>query len=128
VNLLTDTHTLAWSFGDRSKLSKAAVAALSSKGNKVFVSVVNAWEIAIKVGIGRWPEMAHLLQNFESEIQTTGFEILPITIPHVRTAGTLPIAHRDPFDRLLVAQAKHEGLTLVTADPKLHGAGASLLW
>jgi PIN domain nuclease of toxin-antitoxin system len=128
MNLLTDTHTLAWWFGDRKQLSPTALQALCDPNRAVYVSVATAWEISIKVGSGRWNEMRYLLENFEQEIGATGFRILPIGISHVRAAGALALPHRDPFDRLLLAQAIHEGLALVTADSKLAGAGATIIW
>lgn len=83
--------------------------------------------MAIKVGVGKWPEAAMLVNDFETQMTTERFMVLPITLDHVRTAGLLQAAHRDPFDRLLASQAQIEGMTLVTADPKLHGLGAAIL-
>jgi PIN domain nuclease of toxin-antitoxin system len=97
-------------------------------GNMVHVSVATAWEIAIKVGNGKLPEASEILANFENAVGDEGFVLLPISIPHVRAAGLLQSPHRDPFDRLLAAQAITEGLTLVTADAKLAGLGAPILW
>jgi len=94
----------------------------------VHVSVASAWEIAIKVGQGRLPEASEILANFEAALQAEGFALLAITVAHARTAGLLASEHRDPFDRLLASQAIVEGLTLVTADPKLHSLGAPCLW
>ena len=79
-----------------------AVAAVDSD---VYVSVASAWEMAIKVGLGKWPEAVELVAEFESQISSEGFRLLPITVPHVRAAGLMQAAHRDPFDRLLAAQA-----------------------
>jgi PIN domain nuclease of toxin-antitoxin system len=84
--------------------------------------------MAIKVGLGKWPEAKALVNNFGDEVAAEGFRILPISIAHARESGLNRAPHRDPFDRLLAAQAVHEGLTLVTADPKLAGLGASVLW
>jgi PIN domain nuclease of toxin-antitoxin system len=80
------------------------------------------------VGLGKWPEARPLIENFENEIASEGFRLLPIEIPHVRAAGLMQVAHRDPFDRLLVAQAAREGLTLVTSDQVLGDLGAVCLW
>jgi PIN domain nuclease of toxin-antitoxin system len=128
VRLLLDTHVLAWSFLKTSLLSPAAVRALVDPGNEVLVSIVSPWEIAIKVGAGKWPEAKPLIDNFEAELAGTNFATLPITLDHVRAAGLMQSPHRDPFDRLLAAQAQIEGLTLITADAKLAGLGAPVLW
>ena len=128
MRLLLDTHAFYWAIEDETKLSPAALAAIQDPENDVFVSIVGAWEMAIKVGNGKWPEAAALLANFEKEIAVPAFVLLPITVPHVRTAGLMQAAHRDPFDRLLAAQAIAEGLTLVTADEKVQGLGAPWLW
>ena len=92
------------------------------------MSIASAWELAIKVGNGKWPEATAILNDLEAQLATESFYLLPITVAHARLAGMLRAAHRDPFDRLLAAQAQIEGLTLVTADPKLHGLGAPILW
>jgi len=128
VRLLLDTHILVWWIKASPLLSSAAHAAISARSDEVLVSVVSAWEIAIKVGRGKWPEAQELLIEFEQAIADEGFTLLPIGVPHVRHSGLMAAAHRDPFDRLLAAQAIIEGLTLVTADPKLAGLGAARLW
>ena len=92
------------------------------------VSVVTAWEIAIKVGGRGWPEVQDLLDTFETAIAAEGFGLQPISVAHVRAAGLMQSPHRDPFDRLLAAQAQIEGLTLVTADAKVQTLGAQWLW
>lgn len=98
------------------------------KRNDVLVSVASAWEIAIKVGLGKWPEARDLLFDFERHMDDAGFEILPIRIAHVRAAGLVSAAHRDPFDRVLAAQATIDGLVLVTTDPDLATLGAACIW
>jgi PIN domain nuclease of toxin-antitoxin system len=96
--------------------------------NDVVVSVASAWEIAVKAGLGKWPEAYELLLEFETFVDLAGFELLPIAVPHARQAGLLLSVHRDPFDRLLVAQAMAEGMTLVTTDAKITGMGCQVLW
>jgi PIN domain nuclease of toxin-antitoxin system len=128
VRLLLDTHTIFWVLMDRVALSATSLAAIDSDDNDVYVSVASAWEMAIKVGIGKWPEAAPLVANFENEMLLPRFGILPITISHARAAGQMQAAHKDPFDRLLAAQAIVERLTLVTADEKVQGLGAPWLW
>ena len=128
MRLLLDTHALVWWVRNDDGLSKPASQAIASAKSEVFVSVVVAWEIAIKVGLGKWPEARELLDEFESTMTTNSFKLLPITIGHARVAGLMQTQHRDPFDRLLVAQAQIEGLSLVTADGQLADLGASILW
>jgi PIN domain nuclease of toxin-antitoxin system len=128
VRLLLDTHTLFWAIIDDALLSSNAKSALRSLQNESFVSIASVWEMAIKVGLGKWPEAAALVDNFEKEIIATGFRLLPISAQHARAAGLMQAAHRDPFDRLLAAQAQIEGLTVVTADARVQGLGAAWLW
>jgi PIN domain nuclease of toxin-antitoxin system len=128
VKLLLDTHALFWWLIDEAQLSPTAYAAIKARGKEVHVSVATAWEMAIKVGRGRWPDAEPLVANFEAHISVNGFDLLSITVAHVRAAGLMQAAHRDPFDRLLAAQAQIEGLTLVTADAKVHSLGAAWLW
>jgi PIN domain nuclease of toxin-antitoxin system len=84
--------------------------------------------MAIKVGQGKWLAAVELIDDFETIAAAEAFRLLPITVAHVRAAGRLSAPHRDPFDRLLAAQAGVEGLTLVTADARLAGLGAQILW
>ena len=128
MKLLLDTHALFWWVVEQDKLPQRVFAAIEDDGNEVFVSIATAWEIAIKVGQGKWPEAAGLINSFERELATAEFHALPITVPQVRMAGLMQSPHRDPFDRLLAAQAQIEGLTLVTADAKLASLGAPTLW
>ena len=128
MRLLLDTHTLVWAISGNPLLSKAASKALTAKGNEIRVSVVSAWEIAIKVGLGKWPDAEKLLNEFETAILGQSFALLPITVSHARMAGLLRSAHRDPFDRLLAAQATIEGLTLVSSDSHMAPLGATVLW
>ena len=128
MQLLLDTHALFWSISDEGLLSPTALAAIRSSGNDVVVSVGSLWEMAIKVGLGKWPPAATLVTNFEQEMAANGFRILGINVDHARESGLMRSAHRDPFDRLLAAQARIEQLTIVTADIKLQRLGAAWLW
>ncbi len=128
MRVLLDTHTFFWSVMDVGKLSANAKAVLEDERTEVFVSVATAWEIAIKVGKAKWPEAADLIAQFETQLQTANLKLLQITVPHVRHAGLMVADHRDPFDRLLAAQAQIEDLTLVTTDPRLSRLGAQTLW
>ncbi len=128
MRLLLDTHTLVWWIRANPLLSAGARDAISVDGADVSVSIASAWEIAIKVGRGKWPEAREFLTAFEAGIADEGFTLLPITVPHVRMAGLIVSDHRDPFDRLLAAQAMTEGLTLVTSDSKVRSLGVTCLW
>ncbi len=111
MKLLLDTHALLWWLSD-SSLAGEARKAIAAPGNSVFVSAANMWEISIKQALGKLTVGADLLDH----IANTGFEQLPITLEHAIAAGALPGRHKDPFDRMLIAQAQVEGLTIVTRD------------
>jgi PIN domain nuclease of toxin-antitoxin system len=128
LRTLLDTHVLFWWLTDDPQLSAEARRTIETEAEGVHVSVATAWEIAIKVGAGKWPEAADLINNLEREVAAEGFRFLPIEVAHARAAGLSRFAHRDPFDRMLVAQATIEGLTLVTSDRTLAGLGVPCLW
>jgi PIN domain nuclease of toxin-antitoxin system len=128
VKLLLDTHALFWAIAEPERLSDKARSLIEAETAEIYVSVASAWEMAIKVGLGKWPEAAGLVETFERSLAVPGFRILPISLAHTRTAGLMVSVHRDPFDRLLVAQAQIEGLSLVTSDSKLIGIGAEIVW
>lgn len=112
MSLLLDTHVVLWWFADEPRLSEEVKARLDREPD-VHLSAVTVWEIAIKQSLGKLTGPGDLLER----IRGAGFVELPIRHDHAVTAGRLPLIHRDPFDRMLVAQAQCEGLTLVTADP-----------
>jgi PIN domain nuclease of toxin-antitoxin system len=112
MNLLLDTHVLLWWLAEDSRLSPAARTAIADENNVVMVSAVSIWEIAIKRGLGRLRGPAQLTDYVEG----SDFLPLAITRDHAWAAGALPAHHHDPFDRMLVAQARIEDLTIVTAD------------
>jgi PIN domain nuclease of toxin-antitoxin system len=109
VKLLLDTHTLVWWIRASPRLSDTARQEISTDGAEVFVSIASAWEIAVKVGLGKWEEARELIEEFEPALAAERFQILPITVAHVRAAGLTAAPHRDPFDWLLAAQAQIEG-------------------
>lgn len=111
MRLLLDTHTLLWWLSD-APLSVVAHDIISDPTNPAFVSAVTAWEITIKQALGKLSAPDDLCDV----VIGSGFEPLPIQLSHAVTAGRLPSHHRDPFDRMLIAQAQHEGLTIVTRD------------
>ncbi len=123
VDLSLDTHTLIWWLTDASKLSRPALAAMLDHRNRVFVSAIVAWEIAIKASPGNLQSVP----DFEFMLQANKFIGLPVSIAHAAAVEHLPHFHRDPFDRLLVAQALCEGLTIVTRDPLIQRYAAPCL-
>jgi PIN domain nuclease of toxin-antitoxin system len=112
MNLLLDTHVLLWWLDDYPVLSKKAKDAISHGKNLVFISAAVIWEIRIKQSLGK----LKLPHNFQKILDSQPFEQLDITVEHAHAVGDLPAHHRDPFDRMLVAQTKVEHLTLVTRD------------
>ena len=121
--LLLDTHVFVWWRGEPDRL-KAEVRRAIAEAEVVFVSVASAWEAAIKVSIGR----LRLPDTMESGVIASGFEKLPVTFRHTELVAKLPLHHRDPFDRMLVAQATSEELTLVTHDGQLEPYAVPILW
>lgn len=112
MRLLLDTHTLIWCLADPSMLSAEARDIITDGQNQVYVSAVSTWEMVIKQSLGK----LRIPDGLEEEITVHGFEPLPISIAHSLALATLPLHHKDPFDRLLLAQAKVEHLTFVTRD------------
>jgi PIN domain nuclease of toxin-antitoxin system len=110
VKLLLDTHVLIW-WDEGAKLSRAAREAIQD-ADQVFVSAVSGWEVAIKTALGRLKPR----RRVSDAIEDSGFEELPLRLRHAEVLATLPPHHRDPFDRMLVAQALSDGLTVVTRD------------
>jgi PIN domain nuclease of toxin-antitoxin system len=127
VRLLLDTHAFVWWTMNDPRLSATNRQTIAT-ADVVAVSVVAAWEIAIKVGIGKWPEARFVIEDFEGIVSRDGIDLIPISISDVRRAGFMVSTHRDPFDRLLAAQAMNADLTLITADTKLQQLGADWLW
>jgi PIN domain nuclease of toxin-antitoxin system len=116
VRLLLDTHTLLWWLADDSALPSLARKNISSRAHTIYVSAATACEIATKYRIGKLPQGAELASRFDSILASESFEPLPISTTHGVRAGLLPGPHRDPFDRMLIAQAQSEGLTVVSND------------
>lgn len=121
--LLLDTHVFLWWRGEPSKLTSKVRSSIAT-ADIVFVSAASAWEAAIKASLGR----LEFPDTIEAGVLASGFEKLVITFSHAERAGGLPPHHRDPFDRMLVAQAQAEGLTLVTHDRLLEPYEVEILW
>lgn len=123
MRLLLDTHTLLWTLVAPDRLSKNAAQAIAAEESEVFVSIVSPWEMAIAKARGRMDPP----DNLEAQFETRRFVLLPVSLRHTHVVETLPHHHRDPFDRMLVAQAQVEGLTIVTVDRLLRRYPVSLL-
>lgn len=128
MRLLLDTHALIWWLAGDSALSTRARTAISDMANSVVVSAASAMEISTKCRIGKLPGAAKLAQDFEAIIAGQGFEPLPISITHARLAGSMEIDHRDPFDRLLIAQAQAEDMLLVSNEKLFDSYAVRRLW
>ncbi len=112
MNLLLDTHALLWWLDANPLLSEKAKSYIADGSNLVFVSAIIIWEIRIKQALGK----LEIPSNFRQVLEQQPFEMLAITAEHAHAVGDLPAIHRDPFDRMLIAQAKVEGFTIVTRD------------
>jgi PIN domain nuclease of toxin-antitoxin system len=123
VNLLLDTHAVLWWLDDDPTLSDAARAEISDPENTVYLSAVAVWEMRIKQGIGK----LDLPDDFEEVLDGQAFSKLPVTVDHAHTIAGLPAIYRDPFDRMLVAQAVVEGMTIVTRDRRIAEYGVDVL-
>ena len=121
MKLLLDTHILLWWLDSSSKLSKKAIDLIAQQDNLVFVSAVSVWEIRIKEALKK----IELPANFEEVLENEPFERLSISMSHTHALKTLPPHHTDPFDRMLVAQAKLDDLVLVTHDEMIKGYDVS---
>ena len=128
MRVLLDTHALLWWFADDPALPPRAEALIDDPSNTVLVSAASAWEICTKVRIGKLPTGQALCDGFSDYLGRFHFTPLPISVEHGRVAGRLPGPHRDPFDRMLAAQALLEGVPLVTNDPTFAGFGVNVLW
>ncbi len=128
MRLLFDSHALFWFLKGDLKFSRRVRALADAADTILVASAVCAWEFATKVRVGKWPEAAEIADMFVDIVRTDGFELLPISAEHARLAGFLPGAHRDPFDRMLAAQAQIEQIPLVTADPAFKAFGTWVIW
>jgi PIN domain nuclease of toxin-antitoxin system len=128
MQLLLDTHCLLWWFGDDPLLSARARKLVASGSNQVLVSAASAWEIAIKFRIGKLPGAEELVADFSGFLSRERFEHLPISIEHGVRAGLLPGSHRDPFDRMLIAQSLAENLPIVSNDTVFDDYHIRRLW
>jgi PIN domain nuclease of toxin-antitoxin system len=127
MDVLVDTHALIWWFESAPPLSKRASSILGNPANQVLISAAVGWELAIKFKAGKFHTQS-LVQDLESFIKREGFAELAITLDHAVRAGLLPLHHKDPFDRLLVAQAHALNAPILSADVVLDHYGVQRLW
>jgi PIN domain nuclease of toxin-antitoxin system len=127
MNLLLDTNSLYWWLHDPAQLSPVAQRAIAASSSSVVVSAVVPWELAIKTNLGKIDGQT-LLDIWDSKLASEGFSELPIDSSHAIRAGLLPLHHRDPFDRMLAAQAQATGWPIVSADPVFDRYGVRRIW
>ena len=128
MRLLLDTHAFLWWLAGNRRLSPAARRAVDDTSNDVVVSAATAWEITTKHRVGKLPEAEAVALDVTGSIASQGFDELAITVADAERAGRLPGAHRDPFDRILIAQALAHNLTVVSIDAVFDGYAVSRLW
>jgi PIN domain nuclease of toxin-antitoxin system len=128
VRLLLDTHAFLWWLAGHSSLSRRARTEIDSSGSDVFVSAASAWEIATKHRLGKLPEAGLVAVDVTSAIESQQFTPLAVSVRHGQAAGALPGVHRDPFDRMLIAQAILEDLVLVSNERAFDFYGVKRLW
>lgn len=125
---LLDSHALLWWWFDPDRLSTAVRELLSDSATSVLVSAASAWELSLKHHQGKLPELSGAIADLPGLLQADGFEGLPISLAHGLRAGGYSQPHRDPFDRMLAAQAELDRLVLLTADPQLSTFPCQTLW
>ena len=128
MKLLLDTHTFLWWLDGDKRLSPRARRAIGDAKNAVWVSAVSAFEIAIKARLGRLPGAATVADDLAGAILGQEFVAMDVTVAHAQRAGDFPLVHGDPFDRLLAAQAVHEGLHFVSNDEAFDRLGVARYW
>jgi len=128
MKLLLDTHALLWWFTDDARLSPRVRGLIGDETNEILVSAASAWEVATKHRLGKLTGVDDAVLRFQELVAADGFTPLPISHRHGLRAGTYPVPHRDPFDRMLAAQAELESMPLVTLDAELAQFGIERIW
>ena len=121
--LLLDTHTFIWWLNGAEQLGEIAKCEIGNAKNEVYISAATTWEMSIKKQLGK----LEAADDIDQKVELAGFTKLPISLFHGEQAGMLPVHHRDPFDRMLIAQAQAEGLTIITEDKHFSLYGARLI-
>jgi PIN domain nuclease of toxin-antitoxin system len=125
--LLLDTNALYWWLNDPSRMGANALRVMEGGSNSIIISAVVPWELAIKTNLGKLKTQA-LLANWDTKVAEEGFSELPIDSSHAIRAGLLPLHHRDPFDRMLAAQAQATGWPIISGDPVFDAYGVRRIW
>ncbi len=128
MKYLLDTHTMLWWLLDEPYLSDTARNAIAHPENTLFVSSASGWEISTKFRLGKLQKAKELIDNLPQLISQSRLSDLPITLDHAILAGKLPGPHRDPFDRMLIAQSKFENIPVITKDPVFQEYGVQVYW
>ena len=128
MRVLLDSHTLLWWILEDPALTQRAHDVIAEANEPVLVSAASAWELAIKFQLKKLPMASDLIANFSKALEMEGFELLQISADHGIRAGLLPLVHKDPFDRLLAAQAQAENLPIISNDAIFDAYGVRRLW
>jgi PIN domain nuclease of toxin-antitoxin system len=128
VNLIVDSHTLIWAVDEPAQLGSAAASAMQDPANELLVSAATVWELAIKVGLRKLTLTKPYREWITQALADLDAVVLPITVEYADLQAQLPMHHRDPFDRMLVAQASVEGIPIVSHDAALDAYGVSRIW
>ncbi len=128
MRVLVDTHAFLWMVGGSPRLSHVAAELLDDPETVVLVSPVSAYEICLKHALGKLPDVGALAASFEREVAAADCTSLPVTLAHAEAAGKLPLSHRDPFDRLLIAQARVERAPIVSNETVFDAFGVERIW
>jgi PIN domain nuclease of toxin-antitoxin system len=128
VRLLLDTHALLWWWRDETRLSPQVRKLITDRGNEILVSAASAWEISTKVRLGRLLVTIDLARDYSDYLSRDGFLDLPVSTEHGLSAGLLPGPHRDPFDRMLIAQSLTEAIPLVSNEEVFDAYGVQRIW
>lgn len=128
MKLLLDTNAFLWLDNEPERLSEIARAACADKANTLALSMVSVWEMQIKAQLRKLSLRIPLAKLIEEQTATNGLEVLPMSLAHIYELGALPAIHRDPFDRILIAQSRVEGMPLVSADSVFADYGVKVIW
>jgi len=128
LRALLDTHALLWWLSDSPELTRPARRVIEDVRNTVIVSAASAWEIATKVRLGKMPTAVDLVADFAGQTEREGFQLLAVSVEHAIRGGLLPGPHKDPFDRMLIAQAQAENLPIVSNERAFDGYGVRRVW
>jgi len=128
MRILLDTHTALWMVNEHEKLSPAAKTLLHNDEHTLFISMASLWEMAIKVSLGKLSELDGGMSVFMAKMEIMPIELFPITTDHIRMVESLPFVHRDPFDRLIIATAMADNMTILTADSNIPKYNVPCTW